>query len=157
MFGSIAAEKWLKETAFAVTEVAELVGDIDHVIVGDVVPDDVSLPAVLITGTNAMDITPVGSWAKVTAETLRFAIAVVTDGQSYDPIVGPATALHNAIHGYPNAIVTHPALEGTYFISCERKGELPMRRITAQGYYRDVSAKFVQLGGEYELQVTQGG
>lgn len=155
MYGAVAAEKWLKETAFGVIEVAALVGDIDHVIVGEVVPDDVTLPAVLITGTFASDVTPVGSWAKVTAEMLRFAIAVVDNGQSYASIVPAATALHNAIQGYPNAEVTHPDLEGTYFISCERKGELPMRRLFAGD--QQGGQFYIQLGGEYELEVTQGG
>lgn len=156
MFGSVAAEKWLKETVAGVTAVTALVGDIDHVVVGDVVPEDVSLPAVLITGTFASDSSPVGYRAKVTAETLRFQVAVVAEGESYSPIIPAAVAIHGRIHRTANEQVEHPDLEGTYFIGCQRVGELPMRRITGQGTSGDGS-HFVQLGGEYELEVTQGG
>ena len=156
MFASIAAEKWLKETIADVDEVDALVGDIDHVVVGDVIPEDVDLPAVLITGTQASDVTPVGHRAKVTAEVLRFQVAIVHRGESYSPIIAAAVAMHDRIHRTANEQVTHPDLPGTYSIGCERIGELPLRRITGQGTSGD-GFHFVQLGGEYELEITQGG
>jgi len=130
MFASIACEKWLKETIFAV-------------------------PAVLITGSFASDVTPIGTGAAVTAETLRFQVAVISEGQSYAAIVAAAVAMHGEIHSSHNNQVTHPDLAGIYFVSCERRGELPMRRLFANDDQGGVH--YVQLGGEYELEVTQGG
>ena len=135
MFGSRAARKFLVRTAADVGDVRALVGD--RIFVGWV-PEEVPAPWLLITKQDAKDGGAPGR--PITEQEFRFEVALTAEGWDDGPLVGPATALHLALHG------TQAQVDGLG-VFCFREGELVFDPPPEHG------VPYVRLGGTYVVQV----
>lgn len=150
MFGSIAVEQWIYSQTAADAEVVAFVGDEIHI---PYAPQGTGSPFLVAYRVDATDESPMGPDADVAAERLRYAVALVTDGNDKRILLRPGRAVHLALQGQDGQVeVVDDQGDpfATYYVVGERVGELPNDDIAMP----DDGVDRVALGGIYEFDVT---
>ena len=142
MFGSETVAEEVNVVLAGVAAVAAAVGT--RIVPLSVLPPEFPSPAVLHHMDASTSSGPVGSDAAINSEVLRYAVRLVCEGWSTDPIRAAAEAMIVALNG-------HNAQRGADYLTFMATGEWPLTTVLDDG------VPYRQLGAYFDVEITRGG